>query len=142
MKTIKSLINEEIALLSESFIHTDDNFIFKQTITDSYFYNYDKSSDNDLDIKESNVTVKWGIKFWLNGYGIENFIIEIDNIEGQYILEEYDKQSDELINKTAKNINEIKWNFENGDVILTSGGSLYVSSLQFNFENNTCTVGF
>jgi len=142
MKSIKSIINEEIALLSESYIHSDDNFIFKQTITNSYFSNYDNSSDYDLDIKESNILVKWRVKFWLNNFGIENFIIEVDSIEGQYVLEQYDKVSDELVNSIAKNINEIKWNFENSDVALTTNGSLYIDSLEFDFKTNTCIVKF
>ena len=142
MKDIKSIINEEIALLSESFIHTDDNFIFKQVITNSYFSNYDTSKDYDLNITESNILVNWRIKFWVNNFGIENFIIEVDTIEGQYLLEEYDKISDELVNSTAKNINDIKWNFVNSDVSLTTGGALYISSLDFDFETNTCTVKF
>lgn len=142
MKSIKSIINEEIALLSESYIHSDDNFIFKQTITNSYFSNYDNSSDYDLDIKESNILVIWRVKFWLNNFGIENFIIEVDSIEGQYVLEQYDKVSDELVNSTAKNINEIKWNFENSDVALTTNGSLYIDSLEFDFKTNTCTIKF
>jgi hypothetical protein len=142
MKDIKSIINEEIALLTESYIHSDDNFIFKQTITNSSFSNYDTSAEYDLDITESNILVKWRVKFWLNNFGIENLVIEIDGIEGQYLLEEYDKISDELVNSTAKNINDIKWNFENSDVVLTTGGSLYIDSLEFDFKTNTCTVKF
>ena len=142
MKSIKSIINEEIALLSESYIHSDDNFIFKQSITNSYFSNYDNSSDYDLDIKESNILVKWRIKFWLNNFGIENFIIEVDSIEGQYVLEQYDKVSDELVNSTAKNINDIQWNFQNADVSLNVGGSLYIDSIDFDFKTNICTVKF
>lgn len=143
MKTIKSLITEEIALLSESFIMNDDNFKFKQTVTNSIFNNYDKlSNDNDLNIIQSSININWNIKFWLNDFGIENLIIEIDNLDGYYILEERDKVSDELINNINKNINEIKWNFEYSEVSLSIGGSLYIRSLSFDFQNNTCTVSF
>jgi len=142
MKDIKSIINEEIALLNESFIHSDDKFIFKQAITNSYFSNYDNSAEYDMDIKESNILVKWRIKFWLNDFGIENFIIEVDSVEGQYLLEQYDKVSDELVNSTAKNINEIQWNFENSAAALTVNGSLYINSLDFDFKTNTCIVKF
>ncbi len=142
MKTIKSIINEEIALLNESFIYSDDNLVFNQVSINNSFSNYDNSDEYDLKIQKSNILVIWSIKFWVNESGLENFIIEVESVSGYFILEQYDKQSDELVNSTAKNINDIKWNFQNSNGVLTTGGSLYIKMLDFDFKTNTCIVKF
>lgn len=143
MKSIKSIINEELALLNESFILDNDNFMFKQIITNSIFNNYKKlSTDYDINITQSNITVYWKIKFWLNDYGIENLIVEIDKVEGSYNLEMRDFQSDELINNINKNINEISWNFQTTNVVISAGDSLYIKTVSFDFANNMCVIGF
>lgn len=146
MAVMSKLINEEIKkFLNESHIVGGDNFKFKQQVTKSTFFNYDSfTTEFDTDISGSNIMVYWGVSFWVNDWGFENFIIDIEKIEGQFILQMYDKQSDELKQETPKNINEFQWKFiiDEANASLIKGGTLYIKDLVFDFKNKTCTVGF
>jgi hypothetical protein len=146
MAKMNNIINEEIKkFLNESHIIGGDNFKFKQQVNKSTFYNYDLfTTEYDTDISQSNMVVYWGISFWVNDWGIENFIIDIEKIEGQFMLQLYDKQSDELVQETPKNINDYQWKFiiDESNAQLIKGGTLYIKDLDFNFKEKTCTVGF
>lgn len=143
MNVVK-ILNEEInKYLKEGYVVSDDKFIFNERLTNSSFYNYDSfNSEYDSDIVESDVIITWKVSFWLNQMGIENLVIDIQKIEGTYMLQLFDKQSEELKHETLKNIEEIEWKFVISDASLTKGGSLYVSSLDFDFKTKTCNVGF
>ena len=142
---ITAVINEEIKkVLNESYIMNDNKFKFKQNLNNSTFTNYENfTTEFDSKVLQSNIVVTWGISFWLNQNGIENFIIDVEKVEGIFQIELRDKHSDELKQNTEKNINEFEWKFivtENTSLI--KGGSLYVSSLDFDFKNKTCVVKF
>jgi hypothetical protein len=141
---LKNIIFEEIKkIISEGYVMSDDRFLFKQNLKNSYFHDYESfTSDYDVDITISDITITWKINFWLNQSGVENFIINVDNVDGTYILDMYDKQTDELISENQKNINEIDWKFLISDCQLSKGGSLYVSELDFDFKSNVCLVKF
>jgi hypothetical protein len=146
MAKMSNIINEEIKkFLNESHIIGGDNFKFKQQISKSTFYNYDLfTTEYDTDISQSNIVVYWSISFWVNDWGIENFIIDVEKLEGQFMLQLYDKQSDELVQETPKNINDYQWKFivDEANAQLIKGGTLYIKDLDFNFKEKLCTVGF
>jgi len=127
MKTnfnLQKLISEELnGLINESYIMEHENFKFRQEIKNSSsFYNYDElSQDYDVDIDEGDITVNWHISFWLNDFGIENFIVTIDSVEGTYHVLLIDKQSNEIERDYNKNIEEIQWEFEIDDAELHMG---------------------
>lgn len=142
---INSIILEEInTLLNESYVLKDDKFKFRQILTNSRFSNYDGfTSEFDTNISESSIAVNWNISFWLNESGIENLIINVDSVEGSYKVDYYNLHSDALEQETQKDIAEFNWKyFIDDEALIQKGGSLYVSSLDFDFKTNTCTVIF
>jgi len=141
---IKDIINEELKeILKEGYVMEHDNFKFRQEIKNSGFYNYQNfSSDYDVDISESNIIVNWRIGFWLNDMGVENFLVQADSVEGTYKVTLLDKQSDEVAQENDKNIAEIPWRFQVTDATLRLRDTLYVESLDFDFETKLCTVTF
>ena len=142
MKSIRSIITEEIASLNNS----DNQFQFSQIILNSYFSNYNnlyRSNDFEYDITESQINISWRVVFDLKTDGINSFNIRIDNsdIKGYYVLEQIDKHTDAstMINK---NINEINWNITYSDIVLNNGGALRINSLEFDIDSNTCKINF
>ena len=93
-----NIINEEyVKLLKEAYSFEHQNFEFRQEIKNSSFYNYEAfSNDFDINIGESDIFVTWHISFWLNDYGVENFVVEADNVVGTYKMILNNKQSDEV----------------------------------------------
>lgn len=147
MKIVEQLIqiiNEEFKkCINESYVVNNDDFKFQQQIVDSEFLNYESFTvDFDLNISESMININWSIGFWLNNEGIEHFYIKVDDISGTYTLRYLNKQTDEIEQEVEKNINDVKWKFIVNDVVLQINESLYVSSLQFDFKSNVCTVVF
>lgn len=143
-KSLDILINEEVTnYLNEGYVFEGDNFKFQQRVNNSMFYNYEGfSTDYDLNIMESDIMVNWHIVFWLNEYGIENFNIIVDNVEGTYKIQYLNKQTDVQEQEVDKNISEIKWKFVVGNVSLELGNGLYITGLTFDFKTNTCDVEF
>lgn len=140
---IKNIIKEEFKkLLKEGFVMEDDKLKFQQFIEKPAFYNYQNfSNDYDVEINESNISIGWRIAFWLNDAGIENFIIQGDNVDGTYKVVLRDKQTDEISQEIDKNINETQWKFivlEPAD--LDMGGSLYIQSANFDFSTKICSI--
>jgi hypothetical protein len=143
---ITKMVQEEMGkLLNESYIMSDDRFKFKQRVTNSFFYNYSTfTTEFDTDIKESDMVVSWTISFWLNQMGIENFIIDVEKIEGTFTMEMYDLHTDELKQQTPKNIQDFEWKYviDDDKAMLMMGKSLYIHELDFDFKTKTCTVTF
>jgi len=141
---MKKLIIEELEkILNENTNFSDERLKFQQEVKNVSYYNYETfSSEHDSDIIESNIFIIWKVGFWLNKFGIENFIVEVEDVQGTFTVALYDKQSDEELQETQKNIADINWNFSIDDAALIKGGSLYVTELMFDFKNNTCTVKF
>ena len=141
---IDKIITEEIQnFLSESQIMSDERFKFKQRLNNSSFINYDNfTNDFDSDIAGSDIVVTWSISFWVNQMGIENFIVDIEKLEGVFNLELFDKHTDEKKQETPKNISEFEWKFIIDNAALIKGRSLYISALDFDFKNKTCNVTF
>jgi len=140
------IIKEEIQkFINEGYVMTDDRFDFKQRLTNSYFYGYQNfTTDFDEDIVGSDIVVTWKVSFWLNQFGIENLIIDVEKIEGYFLLELYDKQTDELKQETQKNIQDFQWKFDldSDEVCLKKGGTLYITELEFNFKDGVCRIKF
>jgi hypothetical protein len=129
--------------LNESYVMKDDRFSFRQRINNSTFFNYEGfTSEFDSDITQSDIIVNWKISFWLNDSGVENLIIDVDSVEGTYTLEQYNKQSGELEQSIDKNIADVEWKFIVDNASLSKGGSLYISTLDFDFSKQTCDVSF
>ena len=141
---IKDIIKEELqSLLKEGYVMEHDNFKFRQEIKNSSFYNFQSfSNDFDVDVNESDIIINWRIGFWLNDMGVENFLVQVDSVEGTYHVEYFNKQSDEVEQEDDKNIAEIPWKFRVDEANLTLGGGLYVQSLDFDFETKICAVDF
>lgn len=141
---INKIIKEEVAgIINEGFVVKDNRFRFKEVLNNSLFYSYDSfSTDYDLDVTDSNITITWNVSFSLNEMGIENFSIEVESLEGTYNLEYRSKQTDAVEQEIEKNINDNQWKFQIDDTALNLGGSMYVMDLVFDFKNNVCTVGF
>ena len=140
----KSIIAEEIIkFINEATIMTDDKFHFKQQISSPSFYNYESfTNDYDVDIPESNIVVNWSISFWLNPTGVGKLIVDVENVDGYFPIQYYDKISGELIQESQKDIKDFQWKFAIGDTSITKDGSLYVADLAFDFKNKTCQVTF
>jgi hypothetical protein len=140
------IIKEEIQkfLINESYIMAGDNFNFTQPVQNVYFYNYSSfSNDYDVDVTESNIKVTWQVSFWLNDMGVENFIIDIQKVDGIYTMELRDKNTDEMKQKSQKNIAEEEWKFVvDEETTLLLGKSLYIKDLEFDFKGKTCKVNF
>lgn len=141
---IKNIIKEEFQkILNEGYVMEHDNFKFRQEVEKPSFYNYQNfSNDFDIDITETNIIVNWRIGFWLNDMGVENFLVQADSVEGTYKVVLLDKRTDEISQEIDKNIAEIPWRFQIYDAKLKLRDSLYVESLDFDFETKICTVTF
>jgi hypothetical protein len=143
-----NIVNEELKkFLGESYIKGGDDFTFRQRIGNVFFYNYDNfTKDFDTDISESDITITWKISFWLNEMGIENFSIDGEKVEGQFMLQMLDLQTDEVRQETPKNIADFNWKFVVDDdddyTVLRVNKTLYVQELDFDFKAQTCTLGF
>ena len=142
--TVGNVINEEVQnFLNESYTMEHENFKFRQEIKNSSFYNYDNfSNDFDVDINESDIFVDWHIAFWLNDYGVEHFIVEVDSVDGTYKVGLLNKQTDEMEQENDKNIAEFQWKFVVDEATLYLGKTLYISTLDFDFKTKTCSVTF
>jgi hypothetical protein len=141
---INDIINEEyVQLLKEAYSFENENLKFRQEIKNSSFYNYEAfSNDFDVNVNESDIFINWRISFWLNDYGVENFVVEVDNVIGTYKMVLLNKQSDEVEQENDKNIAEFPWKFKIADAILRLGKTLYVQSLDFDFKTKVCRVTF
>jgi len=142
--TVGNVINEEVQnFLNESYTMEHENFKFRQEIKNSSFYNYDNfSNDFDVDINESDIFVDWHIAFWLNDYGVEHFIVEVDSVDGTYKVGLLNKQTDEMEQENDKNIAEFQWKFVVDEATLYLGKTLYINTLDFDFKTKTCSVTF
>ncbi|HPC09613.1 MAG TPA: hypothetical protein PLN85_00885 [archaeon] len=141
----KKLINCEILnFLNEGLEISDDRFNFTQKIPKCSFYNYSSfTSDFDVYINEYDININWGINFWINRMGIENIGIDIKNINGYYLLEYYNRQTDELEQENKKNISDIDWKFHiNEDNNFKINDSIYIQELEFDFKTNVCYIIF
>ena len=141
---INNIIQEEFKkILNESYAMESKNFIFRQEIKNSSFYNYEAfSTDFDVDVLESDVFINWHIAFWLDDFGVSNFIVEADNVEGTYKLTMLNKQSDAVEQQNDKNIADFDWKFKITEANLRLGKTLYVSALTFDFKTKVCNVTF
>lgn len=143
---IKDIINEEFKkILKEGYVMEHDNFKFRQQIEPAKisFYNYENfSNDFDIDISENEIFANWRIGFWLNEMGVENFLVQVDSVEGTYKVVLRDKQTDEVSQENDKNIGEIPWKFQIYDAKLKLRNSLYIESLDFDFSTKICNVTF
>ena len=143
---INDIIQEELkSVLSEGFVFNDEKNVFKfvQNVKNVTFNNYSSfSSEFDTDITESDLWVNWSAGFWLNENGFQNFLIEIEKIRGEFIVEMYNRQTDKEEQSIPKEISEIPWKFVVDGAVLPKDGTLYISALIFNFEDNMCTVTF
>lgn len=141
---IREIINEEYQkILKEGYVFEDDKLKFTQQLQNSTFYNYQNfSNDYDVEISESQIIVNWRIGFWVNDMGIENFMVQADNVEGMYKVILRDKQTDEISQEIEKNIGEIPWKFKIEYVDLKIGDSLYIEKLDFDFQSKICNVIF
>jgi hypothetical protein len=141
---LNRIIKEELnKILSESYTMEHENFKFRQEIKNSSFYNYEGfSNDFDVDVNESDILITWHIAFWLNDFGVENFIVNADSVEGTYKVIMLNKQTDEVEQETDKNIADIQWKFKIPDATMYIGKTLYVETLDFDFKTSVCTVTF
>lgn len=141
---ITSIISEEIKkMLNEGRVLSDDRLRFQQRLNNSKFENYENfTAEYDSKVEESDIIVTWKVLFWINQSGIENFIIDVEKVEGTFTLQMYDKHTDEMKQETPKNINDFEWKFVINEATLIKGQSLYISGLSFDFTNKTCTVLF
>lgn len=138
------IITEEIKrFLNESYSMENENFKFSQQIQNISFFNYSMfSQDMDVEVLQTNIILNWHFAFWLNDYGVENFIVTVDNVEGNYVLQLLDKLTGEVQQELNKNINDVQWKFVVENASLTAGGTLYVDDVEFDFKTNTCTINF
>lgn len=148
---INKFINEEVQkFLNETVTsvggHNNDNLKFTQifNMPNIGFNNYGVfTSDYDAQIIDAMITINWSINFIVNELGVQSFQIRGDSVEGSYLLELRDKQTDEVKQKTQKNINETEWKFTVPQNIgLIVNGTLYPKALYFDFSKSLCTIDF
>lgn len=142
---IKGLIKEEIInLINETYTLHDNRLRFKQKLSNATFEN-NASISNDFDTKiiEHELNIGWSITLKLDQMGVENFIVEIDGVEGNIKVEMRDKQSDKVMREDVKDINDYNWKFViDNDVILKRENELYIDSASFDFNETICHVLF
>lgn len=144
MNNTPDIIKEEVLkFLNESYSMEHENFKFSHQVKNVSVWNYSSfSNDMDVEVIQTNVILNWHIAFWLNQFGVENFIVTIDSVTGNYELELLDKLTGEVQQTLNKNVEEIKWNYVIEDAQMTPSGTLYVENIEFDFKSNTCTVNF
>lgn len=143
---MKNLINEEI----EKFVNEDwgsgNKFSFSQTfqgIEQLSFYNYQTFSDEyDVDITDGIIVLKWNLIVNVREWGVKGFDIDISEVEGTYVLNLLDKQTDEIVQETEKNIAEIDWNFITDTDGLSFDNPVYGIEMSFDFKEQKCVVSF
>ena len=135
--------SEYIQMLNESDTFKDNRLNFNQRIINSTFMNYESFSEEfDPEIVSSNIIVNWNLSFWINESGIENMIIEVEKLAGNFVVELRNKQTDEVEQTNDKDINLIDWKFDVENGALQVGGSLYVKTVSFDFSTKVCSVSF
>jgi hypothetical protein len=149
---LKSLIKEElndmvreVAAEAPGATEVKDNRLKFVSLINAEFHNYEGfTADFDTKVAPVKITLHWGVSFMVIPEGISQFIINENDmsVEGQYILQMFDKHTDELMQETPKNIAEIKWNFRVTEAVLEYKSFLFVSKLIFDFKNNICEVKF
>jgi len=141
---ITKMIQEELNdMVSRATTISDDRFKFKQRLNNSFFLNYDNfTSEFDSEVNQSDIIVSWTVSFWVNQTGIQNFIIDVEDVQGTFILQLYDLHTDELKQETPKNIQDFQWKFIVDDTNLPKDGGLTINDLTFDFEGKTCIVVF
>jgi hypothetical protein len=145
---VNKIMREEIQkFLNEGFLGeaepaNTDSLKFTEPIN-ATFINYEAfSNDYDAKVLPAKIIVHWNPIFKTNPMGIHNFDINVTGVEGVFVLNLHDKQSDELMQQTQKDIKEIPWHFRVEEAVLQLGSSLYITELEFDFKNNLCTVIF
>ena len=143
---ITRMVEEEVNnFLNKSHMIGGDSFKFSTPVRKTFFNNYDTfTTEYDTDVVESNIIVTWSLSFQLNDMGVQNFIIDVQNVEGTFTLQMLDKHTDEVVQETPKNISEFQWSYviNPANALLTMNKSLYIRDLEFDFKRKTCTVGF
>jgi hypothetical protein len=153
--SLHNVINEEIQkFLNEDITINNDDFRFTNELRMSgttenpeiqiNFRNYSSfSNDYDINILDAYITVTWKVGFEVNSNGVKNFFINVENVDGQYRIEMRDRQSDEVVQTTDKNIADTQWKFEVDDeTLLKVNGGLFVKEIVFDFANNRCVLVF
>lgn len=143
-KYLKNIIKEEVAnIAGGTTSFKSDELKFAEPVNPT-FINYESfSSDYDTTVTPATkIIIHWSPVFWKNMNGIHTFNIDVEGVEGIFNLQYRDKQSDELIQETQKNIAEIPWKFSVDEAILEVGKSLYVLEAEFDFKSNVCTLTF
>ncbi len=140
---IDKLIREEVQnFITEAEPVKLEQLKFAEPVNTT-FINYETfTNDYDSRVDVTKIIVYWTPVFWTNPLGIHKFDIDIEKVEGMYVLHLFDKQSDELVQQTQKNIADIPWNFQVSQANLELGGHLYITMVQFDFKTNTCTITF
>ena len=151
---VQNVVNEEIQrFLNEDITGDNDDFRFTNELRmldpmkegmPVNFYNYSSfSADYDIDVLDAYVIVTWKVGFEANSNGIKNFFINVEKVDGQYRVEMRDKQSDEVVQTTDKNIADTQWKFEvDDDTFMKVNGGLFVEEISFDFANNQCVLAF
>jgi hypothetical protein len=147
---LKTLIKEEIndmvrevAAEAPGATLVRDNRLKFASPVNAEFHNYEGfTTDFDTKAIPAKITVFWGVSFMVNPEGISTFNVEVEKVEGQYMLQMFDKHTDEMMQETPKNIAETKWQFKVDEVMIEQGGFLFVRELHFDFKNNLCEVVF
>lgn len=141
----KNIIKEEI----DKYIHEQENtnnktFQFKQKISDAHFINYDDIAPDPSGVEGSNIIVNWSATFWLDTFGIENFVPSIQNVEGNVTIAKYDEGSGDIVDQNEYNINDFEWKFDidEANAILKMNGGFYIQAVEFDFENKLCVISF
>jgi hypothetical protein len=140
---INKLIREEVQnIITEAEPVKLEQLKFAEPIN-ATFINYEAfTKDYDARVDVTKIIVYWTPVFWKNPYGIHKFDIDVERVEGLYVLHLFDKQSDELVQQTQKNIADTPWKFQVNEASLELGGSLYIKMVQFDFKTNMCTITF
>ena len=150
-KSAKSIIIEEYNKLINEYDQSNKNtFQFKDAIE------YDTTQfeeiqvlkpevewDN-LGITTSNITISWIANFSVGSSGIENFTIQVNGLDGSFILETYDENSGDIVDQNEISIGDFEWNFDidSDTAVIKLGQSLYIKGAIFNFKTKNCYIFF
>jgi hypothetical protein len=139
---LTDMVRETASQAPGATLVKDDRLKFV-SVVNADFHNYEGfTADFDTSVDRSKIRVYWSVNFLVNPEGIYKFNVEVERVEGQYILKMFDKHTDEQMQETPKNIADTKWRFQIDEVAIEQAGFLFVRELEFDFKNNLCIVTF
>lgn len=132
-KTFKPPLNEEFS-----------DWYFTTKEVEASIWNIEKIYPNyEVDTRLPMFNVKWHIYPELRSYGIKSMDVFADSIFGNFYVDLLDKNTHDVVQEEVElDINSWKWEFETVNNTEHFGDAIFPTSMEFDFNDMTCTVTF